>query len=120
MPFEIPYKNLMLDALPSNVLLALFNGNPSTSGVEVVGSGYVRKAATLAAASAGVRQLAADVNFGFSTGAAWTQATYVAVYNSAGTVRIGYSILSAPFTTDATNALLLVANTDDLALEIVE
>jgi hypothetical protein len=118
MPFSTTAKNAMLGALNASVTLKLYNGDPFGAGSEITGSGYSAKAGTLAAASGGERRLNADVDFGFSSGAAWTQATHVATFD--GATLIAADDLATPHTTDATNKMVLRANSTDYRLRLTD
>lgn len=118
MPFSELYKNLLLNSQGSNYALALFNGVPGDTGVEVTGAGYARKAVTLTGASGGERRLSADVIFGVATSGSWTQATHAALFLSG--QLISWAPLTAPFTVTTTASLSFAANSTDLRLRITD
>lgn len=87
-------KDLMLNALPSTVYAALYNGDPSGAGVEVSGGTYARQAVTLAASSSASRAHTASVSFNMPVS---SQCTHVALFTaSSGGTMLSYDDLDNP------------------------
>ena len=117
-------ENLILDhflgvtnyAFDSTIFVGLYTVAPtdSTSGTEVTGGSYVRKAVTFASASAGATSNTTDIDF---TGmpAATTVAIAVHTAVTAGTMLM-YGTLTTNKTTDAGDTLRIAAT--DLVISI--
>ena len=117
-------ENLILDhflgvtnyAFDSTIFVGLYTVAPtdSTSGTEVTGGSYIRKAITFASASAGATSNTTDIDF---TGmpAATTVAIAVHTAVTAGTMLM-YGTLTTNKTTDAGDTLRIAAT--DLVISI--
>jgi hypothetical protein len=118
-------ENLILDhflgvanyAFDSTIFVGLYTVAPtdSTSGTEVTGGSYVRKAVTFSAASAGATSNTADIDF---TGmpAATTVAIAVHTAVTAGTMLM-YGTLTTNKTTDAGDTLRIAAGDLDISID---
>jgi len=118
-------ENLILDhflgvanyAFDSTIFVGLYTVAPtdSTSGTEVTGGSYVRKAVTFASASAGATSNTTDIDF---TGmpAATTVAIAVHTAVTAGTMLM-YGTLTTNKTTDAGDTLRIAAGDLDISID---
>lgn len=87
MPKSTTLANALLNAVlrntsytsPSTVYVALFNGDPASSGTEATGGSYARQAVTFAAPSGGSVSNTANVTF---TNMPAMTVSYVAIYDS--------------------------------------
>jgi len=118
-------ENLILDhflgvtnyAFDSTIFVGLYTVAPtdSTSGTEVTGGSYIRKAVTFSAASAGATSNTTDIDF---TGmpAATTVAIAVHTAVTAGTMLM-YGTLTTNKTTDAGDTLRIAAGDLDISID---
>ncbi len=118
-------ENLILDhflgvtnyAFDSTIFVGLYTVAPtdSTSGTEVTGGSYVRKAVTFASSSAGATSNTTDIDF---TGmpAATTVAIAVHTAVTAGTMLM-YGTLTTNKTTDAGDTLRIAAGDLDISID---
>ena len=118
-------ENLILDhflgvanyAFDSTIFVGHYTVAPtdSTSGTEVTGGSYVRKAVTFASASAGATSNTTDIDF---TGmpAATTVAIAVHTAVTAGTMLM-YGTLTTNKTTDAGDTLRIAAGDLDISID---
>lgn len=118
-------ENLILDhflgvanyAFDSTIFVGLYTVAPtdSTSGTEVTGGSYIRKAVTFASASAGATSNTTDIDF---TGmpAATTVAIAVHTAVTAGTMLM-YGTLTTNKTTDAGDTLRIAAGDLDISID---
>lgn len=118
-------ENLILDhflgvasyTFDSTIFVGLYTVAPtdSTSGTEVTGGSYIRKAVTFASASAGATSNTLDIDF---TGmpAATTVAIAVHTAVTAGTMLM-YGTLTTNKTTDAGDTLRIAAGDLDISID---
>lgn len=81
---------------PSSWFLALYNGDPTSGGTEVTGTGYVRKAITFSAPVGGAVSNAPAITYS-TVATNWNTITHYAIYDalSAGNLLVSGS-LNAP------------------------
>lgn len=64
---------------PTTVYVALFNGNPAVSGVEVTGGSYARQSAAFSTPSSGSTQNSGNITY---TNMPATTVSYIAIYDA--------------------------------------
>lgn len=116
-------ENALLDALvgtasysagtPIKLALVTVNGSDSAAGTEVIGGSYARQNITFNAASGGTISNDSTINF---TGMPGATVVGIELWNSAGTNRLAYGLLSSSKTTGTGDTLQFASGSITLSL----